>query len=87
MGQLVVLQGMVSNEDVNPATLHQRGAGSTFQVFTMENRTVSVRREVIRSQLEHLTRRLAENGEECFVVTATNPNILGSDKGMLIYQK
>ncbi|WAR20741.1 hypothetical protein MAR_014715 [Mya arenaria] len=41
-----------------------------------------VRREVIRSQLEHLACRLAENGEECFVVTATNPNILGSDKGI-----
>ncbi|XP_052772773.1 uncharacterized protein LOC128211768 isoform X2 [Mya arenaria] len=39
-------------------------------------------RKAIRSMIVYQTRRLAENGEECFVVTATNPNILGSDKGV-----
>ncbi|WAR20765.1 hypothetical protein MAR_014739 [Mya arenaria] len=39
-------------------------------------------KKAIRSMIVYQACRLAENGEECFVVTATNPNILGSDKGV-----
>ncbi|XP_052773002.1 uncharacterized protein LOC128211914 isoform X1 [Mya arenaria] len=38
-------------------------------------------RKVVRSLMIHLAGRLHADGEECFIVSANNPNVLGSDKG------
>ncbi|XP_052772347.1 histone-lysine N-methyltransferase PRDM9-like isoform X5 [Mya arenaria] len=38
-------------------------------------------KKVVRSLMIHLAGRLHADGEECFIVSANNPNVLGSDKG------